>query len=372
MPATHQTVLTRLFVAITERPAVTLLVSLGLIVLLGSGLTTLVKETSVKAFIPADHPARIADDRIRDLFAVSDTVAIAITPNDGDVFSTEALTTLAALTETVAAQSVVRPDRVMSLTTESSIAAGDTGIAVDAYWSGVADGANVADTEARWRQMPPHVGTLVSEDGGSAVILAQVRDGIDANEAYVQIHDAVAAAAPASVTVDIAGSAAVSGYLSHAIDTDARALQPLVFLLVIAFVYVAFRRLSALPGPLLVVAGSAAGAIGLMASMGVPYYAITSALPVIIVAISVADAIHILSAYFQHRADSPDTDIREAVVHAMVTMARPITLTTLTTIAGFVGIGVVSIMPPITEFARYAALGVALAWFFSMITLPMS
>ena len=167
-----------------------------------------------------------------------------------------------------------------------------------------------------------------------------------------------------------AGPGAVSGFLGSYIDQDARRLQPLVFVLVLGFIYFAFRRFRALPGPLLVVIGAAGGSLGIMAWSGVPYYAITNALPVIVVAISVADAIHILSAYFQFRARLPDETVRDLVVRSMVTMARPITLTTLTTIAGFVGIGVASIMPPITAFAWFAALGVALAWVLSIFALP--
>ena len=51
--------------------------------------------------------------------------------------------------------------------------------------------------------------------------------------------------------------------------------------------------------------------IGLMAWAGVPYYAITNALPVIVVAISVADAIHILSTYYQMREEDPDAGRRD-------------------------------------------------------------
>jgi predicted RND superfamily exporter protein len=49
-----------------------------------------------------------------------------------------------------------------------------------------------------------------------------------------------------------------------------------------------------------------------------------------LIAIAVADAIHILSAYYQLRAQQPEAPVRELVVKAMVEMMRPVTLTTLT------------------------------------------
>ena len=75
------------------------------------------------------------------------------------------------------------------------------------------------------------------------------------------------------------------------------------------------------------VIGAAGGSLGIMAWSGIPYYAITNALPVIIVAISVADAIHILSSFYQHREQEPDATDRHLIASAMATIpncrARP-------------------------------------------------
>ena len=207
--------------------------------------------------------------------------------------------------------------------------------------------------------MPPHIDTLVSGDAAAAAILAEVVDEDLAVESYRALLGLAQEYEARGAEILVAGPAAVSGYLSAYIDSDARKLQPLVFLVVLAFIYLAFRRGSALFSPLLVIAGATGGALGLMAWSGTPYFAITNALPVIVVAISVSDAIHILSAWFVIKAGDDKGDVREQVVQAMTEMARPVTLTTLTTMAGFAGIGFASIMPPITFFAWFAMLGVA-------------
>lgn len=359
------------FRRVTARPRLTLSLCLLAIGAAAAGLTTLVKDTSVKAFIPVDHPSIVADEHARSTFGLSDTIAVAITPESGTVFDPAVFTLVADLTEAVSELPNVRRDRVMSLATESSISGDGGSIDVVPY---IDDGSPTADSveasRLRWLAMPPHRGTLVSDDGSSAIILADILDTDLADATYAAVRGLTDAIETPGLRFDVAGPAAVSGYLSRYIDADARRLQPLVFLFVFGFIFLAFRKLAALPGPLLVVAGAAGGALGIMAYSGVPYYAITNALPVIIVAISVADAIHVLSAYFENRSRKPDADPRDLTIQAMVVMARPITLTTLTTMAGFVGIGAVSIMPPITAFAWYAALGVALAWVFSIVALP--
>jgi predicted RND superfamily exporter protein len=359
------------FYRITTHPRLALGIALLAIAVASTGLTKLVKDTSVKAFIPSDHPALIADQKATDIFGLSDTIAIAVTTTGATVFEADTLEVVSRLTDAVASLPNIRPDRVVSLATESSISGHDGEILVTPYIGQqpfYSEDINAA--RRQWQAMPPHIGTLVSEDETSAIVMAEIIDSHIADETYRSVLEVIAGIDTDALKVHVAGPGAVSGYLSRYIDKDARKLQPLVFLLVLGFIYFAFRRLGGLPGPLLVVFGAVGGALGIMAWNGVPYYAITNALPVIIVAISVADSIHILSAYFQLRAQHPESSTRSLVVRAMSTMTRPITLTTMTTIAGFVGIGLVSIMPPITAFAWYAALGVFLAWVFSLLALP--
>jgi len=277
----------------------------------------------------------------------------------------------AELTERLEAMPNVRPERVASLATESSIEGADGIVEVEPYipWGTVTE-EEAAASRARFERMLPHQDGLASADGRAAVIMAELADGTRASESYEAALEMASAYARPGIEIHVAGPGAVSGFLSTYIDRDARKMQPLVFALVLLFIYFAFRRGSAMPGPLLVIAGGAGGAMGIMAWAGIPYYAITNALPVVLVAVSVADSIHILTAFYQRRALHPEAPTRDLVVDAMVDQWRPITLTTVTTIAGFVGISLMSIMPPIIMFGWIAALGVALAWVFSLFSLP--
>lgn len=370
----HKPFLAAFFRSLVNAPRLT--VCLGLLLILGTatGLTRLYKDTSVDAFIPADHPSLLANDRTAEVFGLTEPIAVAVMAAEGEsIFNARALALIADLTEAISDLPNVRADRVVSLATESSIRGEDGSLLVDAYLPAGINPPAIEDLARRWRNMPPHVNSLVAADESGAVIMAELVDSGAAAETYEAVQQLVAAL-PATATegheILIAGPGAVSGFLSSYIDQDARVLQPVVFLLIMLFLYVAFRSGRALLGPLLVVAGSAGGALGVMAWQGVAYFAITNALPVILVSISVADAIHVLSAYYQLRARRPSMPLREAIVLTMTEMSRPITLTTLTTMAGFVGIGVASIMPPIQYFAWYATLGVALAWLFSIVVLP--
>jgi predicted RND superfamily exporter protein len=172
------------------------------------------------------------------------------------------------------------------------------------------------------------------------------------------------------VKIYVAGEGAVLGYLSQYIDRDAKRLNPFAALIITIMLLVAFRRL--LPAVLgnVVILASVSMTVGLMAYSGVPFFVITNAMPVILIGISVADSIHIFSHYYETQAKHPDMSVKACIEDAVLTMFRPVTLTTLTTIAGFFGLYASAYMPPFEYFGLFTAFGVVVAWFYSMFVLP--
>ena len=68
----------RFFERVTAAPWLALGIALLAIGVTGFGLTKLVKDTSVKAFIPAGHEALLSDAKAADVFGLSDTIAVAV------------------------------------------------------------------------------------------------------------------------------------------------------------------------------------------------------------------------------------------------------------------------------------------------------
>jgi len=107
-----------------------------------------------------------------------------------------------------------------------------------------------------------------------------------------------------------------------------------------------------------------------MAAFGIAFFVVTNALIVILIGISVADSIHVFSQYYQEYAKRPEANAREIVIRAMGEIWRPITLTTLTTVAGFLGLYLASEMPPFRYLGLFSAIGVVVAWVYSLTLLP--
>ena len=360
-----------LFTRIVARPIAVLLLCGALIAVSVGGLSNLTRDPSVDAFIPGDHWSFIASERAKRTFGLSDPIVVALVwKNPRDVFRPQNLQLIHEFQEQLSELPNVAYQGVTSLASESFVDDRGDSVSVMPY----VDQSTISEADAQaafqgWQNMVPHHGTLVSDNAEAAAILIELDDSRLAEETYRQVLEIVEPYQADELSIHVAGLGAVVGYLSETIASDVASLVPLIYVVVLTMIFIAFRSLKALVVPLPVIIGSVTGSLGLMATAGIPYFAITSALPVIVVAISVADTIYILTAY-RESGETGSKSIEARAVLAMTAVIKPITLTTLTTSVGFVAIAIASIMPPIVYFAWFAAVGIGFAWLFSVLAVP--
>ncbi|MEL7109788.1 MAG: MMPL family transporter [Pseudomonadota bacterium] len=348
--------------------ALTFLVIIGFAV----GLSKVEKDPSVDAFVPGDHPAAINRDIARDIFGLEDPVIVGlVAPESETVFTPERLDALKRIDDAVRQIPGVEKNDVISLASQNAIRGDDGDLRVDPIVpAGPLSASDATLAEERFQAMPMLSGLLASKDGRMATVIIPVDDPNQAQQTVIDIRETVAREAGDAFTVHVAGVAAMNARLAGMVDSDTRIFVPAAILTVLLILLVALRRLKALLGPLLVIAGSAAIAIGTMGWLGSHYYLITTALPVVIMAIAVADSLHISTYYLKARAQCASLSSRDAVVYAVTKAWLPVTLTSITTIAAFVGLSFGAAMRPISEFGLYAAVGVAAAWILSLTALP--
>ncbi len=363
----------RFFQAITARPKLVITLGVLLIMLFTSFIPTLKKDTRADAFIPPDHPALKLRDQTKALFGLEDPMVVAVI-NEGPngIFNPHTLELVAWLTKRIEALALVDPDRVTSLARENDIIGTEDGLLVEPFFDAPPTSQAAAnDVRNAVLDFPLYVGSLVAEDGTGTLIVAELTDQLQAQALYQQLLTLVdeAPRAPGE-SIHVAGEGAVAGYMGAYIDADALRLDPIAAVVITLVCLVAFRTLRGMLLPNLVVAATATAAIGLMAAMDVRFFVITNALPVVLIGIAVADSIHILSQYYEEVANHPDADPRTVTVNTMVQMWRPVTLTSFTTMAGFLGLSFASVMPPMTYFGIFAMVGVLVAWLYSITVVP--
>lgn len=371
--ALKQTLAWWVFWRITAFPKTFIALGLALIIVCASYIPTLVKDTRSDAFLPDDEPALVYRDKVKDIFGLTDPMVVAVV-NDGPqgVFNPNSLALVDWLSKEIAGLENVDPDRITSLATENNITGYEAGMRVEPFWEEVPVRQEQADQiRSAVMDFPLYLGSLVADDGSATLIVAEVSDQSKAQQLYEDLLT-LAERAPHSQgeQIHVAGEGAVSGYLGSYIDTDAQRLNPMAALIITTVLFIAFRTLRGSLLPNFVVLATVASAIGLMAAFEVSFYVITNGLLPVLIGIAVADSIHIFSQYYEEKARYPQDSPREIAVRTMVHMWRPITMTTLTTQAGFFGLYLASVMPPMKYFGLFAMIGVGAAWLYSITVVP--
>jgi hypothetical protein len=142
---------------------------------------------------------------------------------------------------------------------------------------------------------------------------------------------------------------------------------PLAMLVIFLLLWWFFKRLVMVVSPMLVAIVSALSTMGLLVISGNTIHIMSSMIPIFIMPIAVLDAVHILSEFFDrypvHR------DRRKTTEEVMRTLFKPMLFTTLTTMAGFASLALTPI-PPVQVFGIFVAIGVFLAWLWTILFIP--
>jgi len=136
-----------------------------------------------------------------------------------------------------------------------------------------------------------------------------------------------------------------------------------IFLLLLLF----FKRVSLIIAPMLVAMVSVICTMGLLIGLGFDVHIMSSMIAIFLMPIAVADAVHILSEFFDAYREFGDK--KKTLQHVVGHLFMPMLYTSLTTIAGFASLATTPI-PPVRVFGLHVAFGVGLAWLLTMTFVP--
>jgi predicted RND superfamily exporter protein len=140
-----------------------------------------------------------------------------------------------------------------------------------------------------------------------------------------------------------------------------------MLLVLVSVLFIAFRHWAGVVFPLMVVGVTVVWMLGLASMHGMELTILTSFVPVVLMALGSADAIHLLKAYFEHRrAGGTPAEASRGVYRQM---GVPIVLTTITTGIGFSSL-VFTKFSIIKQFGMLAASGVIIALIVTLTLLP--
>ncbi|UCG72867.1 MAG: MMPL family transporter [Chromatiales bacterium] len=235
-------------------------------------------------------------------------------------------------------------------------------------------GAATSDPDFREKTLANSVltGTLLTADARTAAIVVQVtREGNTfANkrtlvEALRSIVSGETSGIP--VQVSLSGTPVTDDAAMRHNEHDLRLMIPIMIAIIVVFAQLIFRRLMLALLPLIVVLMAAIWAYGLMGLSGLRTTLISTALLPLLLAVGVADSIHVIAHYRRLLATGNTREI--AVERTIARLLTPCFFTSATTAAGLLSL-LTSDLEPIREFAVVAAAGVMAAFVISMLFLP--
>jgi predicted RND superfamily exporter protein len=163
------------------------------------------------------------------------------------------------------------------------------------------------------------------------------------------------------------GSPFLLNSMARIVISDFIFLIPLVTILVIAVLFFSFRSWRGIILPLLTVLFSGVLTMGIMSVLGVPLNVMSSAVPVLLIAVGSAYGIHVLNNYYQNSRKISDK--KELTVRMMKEVGLPVLMAGLTTVAGFIS-NVVADISPIKTYGIFTAVGVMLALAIALLFIP--
>lgn len=380
---------------ITKHPFVVILFSLLIIAFPISNLPKITMDTSTEGFLHDEDPMLIKYEAFKEQFGRDERILIAI-END-KVFSIPFLTKLKSLHKELE-DNIPYLDEVTSLVNvRNTRGQGDQLIVEDLLekfpqTQAEADAIKkIAMSNAFYKDL------LLSRDGNITTIIIETKAFVTDSQESVdemfggfddtpaeevaktplsdeqnaeivrKVRDIVTKYADDDFKIYYAGSASVMDALKSMMKEDMQKFTRVTILIILVFLFLIFRRVSATFYPLIVIVLSLLTTVGTMAYFGVAFKLPTQIVPSLLIAVSVGATVHVLSIFFDKFNSSKDK--KEAIVFTLEHSGLAIAMTGITTAIGIVSFAG-SEVAPIADMGQFASLGVLISLFLTLTLLP--
>lgn len=346
----------------------TLVLCLALTLLAGMGLSQLKFSTDYRIFFSADNPDLAALEKLELNFGRAETVFMALSPANGEVFTQDTLEAIRYLSQQYGR--VPYAKGAASLSTYYDVRGEADGIsAAPLLPEGPLEDVDRQALKQRALNEPRLTNGLLSVKGDVAGVvyffdLPHQKPELESE----QVADAVRAiaaeaeAAHPGLKIRMTGVILLNEAMRELVEQDFLRLNPLAYGLMFGLLAIFFMHLRAALGTLIVALMGIITSFGMAGWLGITMTPASMSASIIILTLAIADSVHILTTAASLGAQGQDA--RAALRGSMLSNGQPILMTTLTTAVGALGMNG-SDSPPYQHLGNMVALGVVAAWFFS-------
>ncbi|MBT6178047.1 MAG: MMPL family transporter [Deltaproteobacteria bacterium] len=359
----------RLVDSILSYPKRYLSAALLLVCILLPGMQYLTADFTHTGFFYPDDPKLLAFEKFERQFGNDDSLVMVVHSPSG-IFDEDSVKLIGELTEAM----WLLPDiiRVTSLANYSWVHAEGDDILVEPFIP-EDEPLTQALLEQRKKIALEHENIpnyLISPDAKTALIYAALRPSLDSKIPLLPIVRAARALKEKSQRTDhvlyVYGGPAVTGGFEEATQNDLERLIPIVIGLIVLWLGVCLRSIRGIFLAFSVVICSLLGAFSVLGWFNFSMTSMTGILPQIIIAIGVADAVHILVVFRQGRGEGLEP--LEATRYTLLKNFQPTLLTSISTSIGFFSFAS-SNLKSLATLGIVAGFSVLFAWLFTYFVL---
>ncbi len=326
-----------------------------------------------RMFFGEDNPQLLAFEKMQATFNKNDNILFVVTPKSEKVFSRETLAVIKDLTKQ--AWQVPYSTRVDSITNHQHTTAEEDDLIVDDL---VVDPDALSDSDLLTIQSiainePMLVHRLISPDSKFAGVNVTVQlpgkalDEVPITVAFARNLKQQMLEKYPEVEIRLVGMAVMNNAFPEASMDDVSTLYPLALGFIVLTLLVLLRGISGTIATFIMIIMSIMTAMGLAGWSGILLSPPVMSAPIMILTMAIADAVHLLVTMRHELAIGKNKN--DAMIESMRINFRPIFVTTLTTVLGFLSLNF-SDAPPFHDLGNIASMGVAAAFIFSITFLP--
>ena len=366
-----------------DHPIWAIIVSLVITIAFLYPIQFLTMETDFKEFMPDDDPFVQLIDEAEARYGRTTGIMVVVL-NEGGVFNCTTLGKIEAIGEeieripgvtgvTTALNSQVITGTETSLNVQSAAPNGETPQSDE----------GLAEFQARVEGSRMLEGNVISSDGKASSINIELDVGADEFAITPLIVEIVERYQGDGDEFVMYGEVYFQSLMGEEMGTDTTVLFPLALVLMVAILFISFMTIRGVTIPIAVVILSVIVAMGAMSLMGFPVTMISFIAPVLLLAIGIADGIHVLNRYNEEVAKAKShleplkerskeelkAARRQALLDTMAEMKGPVVMTSLTTAVGFLSLLTAFFLPQ-KHFGVATAIGVLAAMVFSLVMIP--
>ncbi|MGD8983974.1 MAG: MMPL family transporter [Desulfobacteraceae bacterium] len=308
-------------------------------------------EGSYRIWFGEESEYLINYDNFKATFGTDDIVLITFKDKEG-IFNKKALGTIKKITEKLwQTKYVARVDSITNFQYVHASKEDPDDILVDDFIE-EAEELNQKELKAKERIATTDVQTknlVISEDGKTAVILARMVPLPDeATDMYFEIRGLIEEILEKETSRTgykfyLNGGPIINTEFVTIAKRDSALIVPVVTLAVILFLIIVFRKLSGSIIPILVVICTYMAVLGVQFMLGFKLNNITANLPVFVIAIGIADALHVYWVWLFARRHGKDN--YTSIHVALKKVFFPAFLTSATTFVGFISLAPTPVVP---------------------------